>query len=67
MRAILDVVAEKKSISALPRAEPNSKLKFMNLPGNWTAKAHAAVGLSFNVNKTKIMVNQSATDMLERK
>jgi hypothetical protein len=67
MRAILDVVAEKKSISALLRAEPNSKLKFMKLRGNRTAKAHAVVSLALNVNKTRIMVNPGAAHILERK
>ena len=66
MRAILEVVVEKKEISALPRAKPNSKLKFMKLPENRTTKAHAVLGLSFNVNK-KIMVNPSATHILGRK
>jgi hypothetical protein len=60
-------VPEKKRISALPTAEPNSKLKLMKLPENRTAKAHAVVGLYFNVNKTIIMVNPSATHMLEKK
>jgi hypothetical protein len=67
VRAILDVVVEKKSISALPRTEPNSKLKLMKLPRNRTVKVHAVVGLPFNVNETKIMVNPSATHMLEKK
>ena len=58
---------KKKSISALQRVEPNSKLKFMNLAGNRTAKPHAVADQSFNVNKAKIMVNPSATHILGRK
>jgi len=51
----------------LPIAELNSKLKLIKPPGKWTAKSHAVVGLSFNVNKTTTMVNPSATHMLEKK
>ena len=77
MRAFLDVVKEKKSISALPRVEPNSELKFMYLAGNRTAnrtaKPHTVAVLSFNVSKnngkpqcdTHIGKEMNTGDMIE--
>ena len=57
MRAVLDVVAEKKSISALPRVEQNSKLKFMNLAGNRTANRTANRIANTTANRT---INRTA-------